>query len=628
MKKLSTLLLGLALAGSVASAAPVTYFQEDFSNGLSKWKLVDVDQKDLDLSSIETKTGVTISEAKQSWFTIQYSEDFFLAASAGKFTPTGTADDWMISQQFEIKDHAYVYWSDAAFDKTQGETYEVYISTTGNEVTDFKTKLGSFTISGGANRLVDLSALNVKNQKVYLAFRNTSNDKYVTIIYNVGVFTPDANDSYLYTSDVNKFYQKDVSTKFNTLVVNNGFTPITSVEVNYQIDDKPVVTSVVSNLDIQYNKYAQVEVPTAWKSTDLGYHYIKIWTSKLNGAADDNLTNDTLSYRTFVYDNSNSTTKYPLIEHFTSSTCGPCADNNKLYFNDLYEANKSNMTIIKYQMNWPTPPGDPYYTAEGGVRKTYYSVGSVPTIFGNGEAYPLNSTNRSQAGIDALQGLFSYYKINTPTFSVLDSLVSVKANLECLFGLAASSDITAHVAIIEFKTTKNKKTNGETEFHYVMKKMLPNASGTIVTALDKSATQALNLSYKFPVGNTVEEFTDLGVVIFVQDNNTKEILQSAWAVKTEPSDVKDDNSGNGVVAMGPNPAIDATQLKYFVANDQNVKVQVYSIDGAEVINADLGLQTTGYYDFNVNTSNLNSGAYIVKLSIGSHEYNRTLNVIK
>ena len=35
--------------------------------------------------------------------------------------------------------------------------------------------------------------------------------------------------------------------------------------------------------------------------------------------------------------------------------------------------NPGKYTYVKYQMNWPAP-GDPYYTNEGGVRKTYYNA--------------------------------------------------------------------------------------------------------------------------------------------------------------------------------------------------------------------------------------------------------------
>jgi len=36
-------------------------------------------------------------------------------------------------------------------------------------------------------------------------------------------------------------------------------------------------------------------------------------------------------------------------------------------------------------MNWPGA-GDPYYTAEGGVRRDFYGVNAVPDLYCNGGA--------------------------------------------------------------------------------------------------------------------------------------------------------------------------------------------------------------------------------------------------
>jgi hypothetical protein len=49
-----------------------------------------------------------------------------------------------------------------------------------------------------------------------------------------------------------------------------------------------------------------------------------------------------------------------------------------------------------------------------------------------------------------------------------------------------------YIPIVEHLTTKNKETNGETEFHNVFKKMLPAAQGEIIIGALDSGT-ALNM---------------------------------------------------------------------------------------------------------------------------------------
>ncbi|MDR2972502.1 MAG: hypothetical protein LBU83_11340, partial [Bacteroidales bacterium] len=71
-----------------------------------------------------------------------------------------------------------------------------------------------------------------------------------------------------------------------------------------------------------------------------------------------------------------------LFEEFTSSTCGPCASMNS-WLNPLLAANADKVVVVKYQMNWPGA-GDPYYTPEGGTRRSYYGVNAVPDPYTNG----------------------------------------------------------------------------------------------------------------------------------------------------------------------------------------------------------------------------------------------------
>jgi thiol-disulfide isomerase/thioredoxin len=68
----------------------------------------------------------------------------------------------------------------------------------------------------------------------------------------------------------------------------------------------------------------------------------------------------------------------PLFELFTSSTCGPCVEAHEV-LDELFENNPNEYASIKYQMNWPGS-GDPYYTEEGGVRRDYYNVNSIPVF--------------------------------------------------------------------------------------------------------------------------------------------------------------------------------------------------------------------------------------------------------
>src|SRR5690606_24089689 len=118
----------------------------------------------------------------------------------------------------------------------------------------------------------------------------------------------------------------------------------------------------------------------------------------INGLeADDNPANDTLSKDISIP--THLTYYRPFFEEFTSSTCGPCASFNNSFFNGFIAANEDDITLVKYQMNWPGS-GDPYYTAEGGVRRTYYGVNAVPELYVDGK-----KTGTSSSAVNAAYSL-------------------------------------------------------------------------------------------------------------------------------------------------------------------------------------------------------------------------------
>ncbi len=214
----------------------------------------------------------------------------------------------------------------------------------------------------------------------------------------------------------------------------------------------------------------------------------------------------------------------PLFEMFTSSTCGPCVEANEV-LEELFENNPNEYTSIKYQMDWPGN-GDPYYTSEGGIRRAYYGVYSIPDLFINSENLD-PATSISQEIFDQYTSLMTTMEIEiTQAFIDEDNLISVEAEISALTNYEAG--LTAHMVVVEKKTFNNVGTNGETEFHDVMMKMLPDASGTELEALGIGSQVELSETYDMDE-TFMETPNDLAVVIFVQDDTDKSVIQSAMA---------------------------------------------------------------------------------------------------
>jgi thiol-disulfide isomerase/thioredoxin len=210
----------------------------------------------------------------------------------------------------------------------------------------------------------------------------------------------------------------------------------------------------------------------------------------------------------------------PIFEVFTSSTCGPCASANPV-LDAVLAANPNTHSLIKYQMNWPGS-GDPYYTAEGGVRRQYYGVNAVPDMYINSnKLYPGSTT---QAIYNSYLGQpASVQIVVSNAFIDEDNNLTVDVNIEAQQALAAG--LKLHIVVVEKTTTGNVASNGETSFHNVMMKMLPNASGTTLPALSPGTPFTLSQSYDMDLTH-MEEANDLAVIVFVQDNANKSVKQS------------------------------------------------------------------------------------------------------
>lgn len=214
----------------------------------------------------------------------------------------------------------------------------------------------------------------------------------------------------------------------------------------------------------------------------------------------------------------------PLLELFTSATCGPCAYANPI-FDSLLEVNPGTHSVIKYQTNFPGS-GDPYYTEEVGVRTSYYNPSGVPSLYVNSnQMHPVAFT---QEVYDTYQTNMTSMSIDIITAEIdLSNMLSVDVDINALGDYAAG--LTAHVVVVEETTVDNTASNGELEFHYVMMKMLPDASGTTLPALTNGNTETLTFS--FDMGTTfMETGNDLELIVFVQNDANKSIIQSEQGI--------------------------------------------------------------------------------------------------
>ncbi|TVR42460.1 MAG: T9SS C-terminal target domain-containing protein [Bacteroidia bacterium] len=334
------------------------------------------------------------------------------------------------------------------------------------------------------------------------------------------------------------------STVVEGTVLNLGTDVIESFDLHWQLDDGDVHTTSFSGLSIELGEQFHFEADD-FMDPDSGTYELHVFISNVNGETEDNNPdNDSLSKTISVaFD---SVARRPLFEMFTSSTCPPCATFNNGFFNNFAYNNADDMSLIKYQMNWPGA-GDPYFTPEGGIRRTYYGVSGVPNLFLEGNQLATSGAVVTNALQQALQ---------VPSFMAIEGFYDIDGDMISIDGsimpFADFPQSRLHVVIIESVTYGNTGTNGETEFHHVMHKMMPNAQGTVVTL---SALEEYTFSFSHDMSTTnVEEMEDLMVVVFVQNHGTKEIYQSAYLTSGKFVSF---NIANGETDVEPDVTIEA-----------------------------------------------------------------------
>ena len=332
-------------------------------------------------------------------------------------------------------------------------------------------------------------------------------------------------------------------------VFNYGAESVTSLQATYEIEGmEPVTEEFVVNIPSLGSDVVTFSTPALLRPDT---YNLTVSIDLINGVADDVVDNNVMSK--WFYAAIASAERIPMIEHFSSSTCGPCVSVNSQMLN-FCNNNAGRFTYTKYQMNWPGN-GDPYYTEEGGTRRYYYNVSAVPQCFLDGE-------DQGYAAVQ--QSVFDNHADKTAFFDIRGSYTIEGNPINVVADIMPYLDVNARVfvSVNEKETTGNVGSNGETSFHHVFMKMLPDAEGV---EFDFIACQGEHLEFSQDMsGTNVEEMSDLEVSIWVQEYGTHEIYNSRFAYENmaQPEPVKDlslveDESGeeNIMVATWEDPGV-------------------------------------------------------------------------
>ncbi|MFT4524135.1 MAG: hypothetical protein ACI85F_000276 [Bacteroidia bacterium] len=362
-------------------------------------------------------------------------------------------------------------------------------------------------------------------------------------------------------------------------------------------------------------------------------------TVTATAAGDGNNSNDALMTSVDVVDQ--VATRLTMVEDFTSSTCPPCFSLSVNLFDgsgmnaglDAMNGNAQSgaqVSVVKYPVDWPGD-GDHGWNSEVEARRAYYGVTGAPTPFADGVDYNFSTFNSGDVANH--QDDVSFHDISA-THSISGTNITVNVTVDPY----ASESATLHIALVEKEydaTGASSFSNGETEFHHIMRKMLPNAGGTSVslvsgnqytTSESYSATvQPINDFDLTQSAGTFAFHTDaeVEVVAWLQAadqtilNSTVSVGDTEW--ETGGGAGVEDFADNTSIGVYPNPVTD-DQLNVVVSSEQatDAVVTVTDMRGAIVLSENMGSIAPGTNKMTLNIVSLASGLYNVNVISNGH----------
>jgi len=181
-------------------------------------------------------------------------------------------------------------------------------------------------------------------------------------------------------------------------------------------------------------------------------------------------------------------------------------------------ANGKDVAVIEYHN------GDPYTNTYGNSRNSYNNVGGIPDAHFDGTLVVVGGSHTVSM---YPQYLPKYNQRITVMSSFTIGVVGETAGFSDYFteitiekvAASSASDIRLHLVVTESEIEENWQ--GMSELHYVERLMAPDQNGT---SLDFSGNDIQVVNLDFGIEDSwVYEHCEL--VVFLQDNNTHEILQ-------------------------------------------------------------------------------------------------------
>ena len=287
---------------------------------------------------------------------------------------------------------------------------------------------------------------------------------------------------------------------------------------------------------------------------------------------------------------------------------------------------------INYHLNFPA--NDPFNLdnpADPSSRALFYNIISTPKSILDGSKdaadRPFTAWSRKSYGTRSLQ--LAQAILTTTVNPPANGAINISVKVEAVFDLPANTIL--HVAVLETgvplgslsTAQKALVLTGESQFNNVLKRMIPSASGTAFgTPLPKKGIRTFsNIQWTPDLGKLYAPSNDLAIVVFLQNESTKEIYQVSY----------NPNISDPGVVTGVEPVLaEDVQIYPIPANhEMHVVMPGALLNTAPLLMIDqtgrTALQSAipaGQSSKTLNVSDLAPGVYILQINVGNGNFTR------
>lgn len=305
-----------------------------------------------------------------------------------------------------------------------------------------------------------------------------------------------------------------------------------------------------------------------------------------------------------------------LIEQFTNSGCPPCAASTPPVFNYVNN-NPADVVAIGYHTSYPY--SDSMYfenPVESNARVSYYGSFGVPQSFVDGNYYSNSSSNFLPVianTINTRKAIANKYNINNVNVTISGNNLNTKIAFESLNASNINDTLMAHIVVIEKNVLKSSYAaspgaNSETNYEYVMRKMLPNQAGSFLVNRSINGKDTITFNWAM---QKIKNNTQVRVVAFVQNKNTKEVYMANMFSTNLSTGITENNNEVGSLQAYANPTLKTiTITSAKLKNTANIAI--IDISGKKVFSEN---REPGEI-VHLSTSAFNTGIYIISLNDG------------